>query len=310
MMTVCTGVPYRRRKEKAMLDYTVPEYKRLRVIVDTDAACEADDPFAIAHALMCRKFEVKAIFAEQFGGPETTQKSYDEIMTVLDAMEVSAPVFMGEKGKLSETADGGISPAARFLIEEALRDDDKPLYVLCMGAITNVASAIRNSPEIVPKMTVVWIGGHGYDVKVPEFREFNAGNDIYAANLVVSSGVELWQIPSNVYGMMRIGLAEIQRRIYPCGKIGKHLFENMVNYNMSEYAGWTPGESWALGDNPAVGVALDPNCGRYVYREAPIFNDDTTYTFESGRPTIRVYTSIDPRFILEDFISKLQLNYL
>jgi len=32
--------------------YEVPEYKKLRVIIDTDAACEADDPFAIAHVLM------------------------------------------------------------------------------------------------------------------------------------------------------------------------------------------------------------------------------------------------------------------
>ncbi len=291
------------------LDYMVPEYKRLRVIVDTDAACEADDPFAIAHALMCRKFEVKAIFAEQFGGPATTKMSYDEIMTILDAMSVSVPVYMGEEGKLSETAGGEISQAARFLIDEAMRDDEKPLYVLCMGAITNVASAIRKCPEIIPRMTVVWIGGQGYDSSTAKFREFNAGNDIEAINLVISSGVEFWQIPSSVYGSMRIGLAEIQKKIYPCGKIGKHLLENMLNYNMSKNAGWTAGESWTLGDSPAVGVALDPNCGRYVFREAPIFNDDTTYRFKAGRPKIKVYVSIDSRFIIEDFICKLQLLY-
>ena len=27
--------------------FGVPEYKKIRVIIDTDAACEADDPFAI-----------------------------------------------------------------------------------------------------------------------------------------------------------------------------------------------------------------------------------------------------------------------
>ena len=30
--------------------YRIPDEKKIRVIVDTDAACEADDPFAIAHA--------------------------------------------------------------------------------------------------------------------------------------------------------------------------------------------------------------------------------------------------------------------
>lgn len=48
--------------------YKVSEDKKVRVIIDTDAACEADDPFAIAHALMCQKFDVRAIFAEQYNG--------------------------------------------------------------------------------------------------------------------------------------------------------------------------------------------------------------------------------------------------
>ena len=289
--------------------YEVPEYKKLRVIIDTDAACEADDPFAIAHALLCKKLEVKAIFAEQFGEPESTKRSFDEIVTILEAMDLKVPVFMGEEGTLSEVEGKALSPAASYLIEEALREEDRPLYVLALGAITNIAAAMKACPEIAKRMTVVWIGGQSYDHFVKEVREYNAGNDIDAINLVVSSGVEFWQIPNNVYSTMHIGLAEIQRRIYPCGKIGKHLFENMINYNMTKRAGWTAGESWSLGDSPAVGVALDPNCGQYEEREAPIFMEDTTYRFETGRPTIRVYTSIHSRFILEDLIGKLELVY-
>lgn len=79
---------------------------------------------------------------------------------------------------------------------------------------------------------------------------------------------------------MRISLAEIERRIAPCGEIGRHLFENMETYNHSEHAGWTAGESWTLGDSPAVGVVLDPDCGFYHETEAPIILDDTTNKFE------------------------------
>ncbi len=289
--------------------YEVPNYKKIRVIIDTDAACEADDPFAIAHGLMSKKLDVKAIFATQFGGKESTRRSYEEIQRVLEAMDMDVPTFMGVEGKLADAEDAELSPAAEFLIQEALKEDDLPLYVLCLGAITNVASAVLACPEIIKKMTVVWIGGQGLDTFIKGHREFNAGNDVEAANVVLSSGVELWQIPNNVYGTMHIGLAEIQRRIYPCGKIGKHLFENMINYNISEYAGWTAGESWSLGDSPAVGVVLEPNCGSYVYREAPIIEEDTSYRFEAGRPMIRVYTSINSRFILEDFICKLEVLY-
>ena len=297
------------KRDLSALKYEVTEDKKKRVIVDTDAACEADDPFAIAHALLSKKLEIKAIFAEQFGGPETTAKSYEEIMTILEAMDMEVPVFMGEEGSLAMLAGKDASPAVDFLIEEALREDSKPLFVLCQGAITNVARAIQKEPAIIPHMTVVWIGCHNLDGGEPPFREFNSGNDIEAANIVLSSGVELWLIPSNVYGSMHIGLAEIQRRVYPCGKIGKHLFEYMVDYNQSDRAGWTAGESWSLGDSPAVGVVLEPNCGKSVYREAPIMNEDTSCRFEPGRPMIKVYTSINSRFILEDFMCKLELVY-
>ena len=41
--------------------FDIPEYKKIRVIVDTDAACEADDPYAIVHALLSPKLIVKGI---------------------------------------------------------------------------------------------------------------------------------------------------------------------------------------------------------------------------------------------------------
>ena len=291
------------------LQYKVPDDKKVRVIVDSDAACEADDPFAIAHALMCEKFMVKAIFAEHFNCEGSMERSYEEIQRVLQAMKKEVPVLKGEKGKLEQKAAGELSAAAKFLIEEALRDEEKPLYVLCIGAITNIAVAIQECPEIVSRMTVVWIGGQSHEYSTSEVREFNAGNDIEAANLVLGSGVRFWQIPNDVYGSMRISLAEIQRRIAPCGEIGKHLFEQMERYNRSERAGWTPGESWTLGDSPAVGVVMDEACGKFHEAEAPVINEDTTNRFESGRPKIRVYTSIDSRFILEDFIAKLECFY-
>ena len=289
--------------------YEIPEYKRIRVIIDTDAACEADDPFAIAQALMSRKLDVKAIFAEHFGYPESTQKSYDEIMTILDAMDLKVPVYMGETQTINKIGGNDISPASNFLIEEAMRESDKPLYVLCLGAITNVVSAIKACPDITSRMKVIWIGSHDFNNEKPAFREFNSGNDIDAANYIVESDVELWLVPANVYGSMNVSLAELQKKVFPCGKIGKHLFENMVNYNLSEGAGWTQGESGSLGDSPAVGLTVNENCGTYVYREAPIFNPDTTLRFEEGRRKIRVYTSIDSRFILEDFFAKLQILY-
>ena len=292
------------------LAFTVRPKKQVRVIIDTDADCEADDPFAIAHALISPKLIVKAIFAEHFNNEGSVKRSYDEIHKILTAMDLSVPVFMGAERPLLINDETALSPASEYLIEEASKNDPMPLFVLCIGAITNVAAALKVHPEISSKMTIVWIAGHDYaKAEKVNFREYNSGNDITAGNIILDSDVELWQIPVNVYGSVRIGLAELQKRVYPCGKIGKHLFEKMVKYNGTDMADWTAGESWSLGDSPAVGVAIDENCGKYEYREAPVLNEDTSYTFKEDRRKIRVYNTIDSRFVLEDFMSKLELIY-
>ena len=70
--------------------FDIPDYKKIRVIVDTDAACEADDPYAIVHALLSPKLIVKGICAEHFVEEGSMQRSYEEICTIINAMEADA----------------------------------------------------------------------------------------------------------------------------------------------------------------------------------------------------------------------------
>ena len=288
------------------LGFDVVESKKIRVIIDTDAACEADDPFAIVQGLLSPKLIVRGIVAEHFACPGSVEASYKEMETIVSLMKMDTPLYMGQAGRLSE--DEQVSEGVRFIIEEAMADSDKPLFVLCQGAITNVAKALLVKPEIKNRMTIVWIGTHGVHYGEAPFREFNSGNDIEAANLVLSGGADIWLIPSYVYTTITIGLAEIERRIAPCGEIGRHLFENMVNYNMSEQASWTQGESWSLGDSPAIAVAINPGCGHFSYVPAPVVMEDTSLKEGGeGRPLIRVYRDVDSRYILEDLIAKLEI---
>ncbi|MBR3539198.1 MAG: nucleoside hydrolase [Lachnospiraceae bacterium] len=285
--------------------FRIPEYKKVRVIVDTDAACEADDPYAIVHAILSPKLIVRGIVAEHFAQEGSMERSYEEIRTILEAMAVEIPCYKGQKGPLG--TDPEISEAVKFMIEEALREDDKPLFVLCQGAITNVAAAIRECPKIKERMTVIWIGTHGTAPHEAPFREFNAGNDIEAANYVLESGMDLWLVPSYVYTTVNIGIAEIKRRISGCGKIGEHLYTNLMDYNHSDGAGWTKGESWSLGDSPAPALAMNPDCGRYEYVPAPHVEEDTSSTERPANPIVKIYKDVDSRYILEDFIAKLEL---
>ena len=287
-------------------EFKVKTSKLIPVIIDTDAACEADDQYAIVHALLTPKFDLRGIIAEQFGGQdhrETVGASCSEIQKLLDFMGIEdIPVAEGAEYPLEENAPVPDSDAADMIISAALSCDDK-LYVLCQGAITNLAIALKKRPEIASKIICIWIGGGAY----PNGGwEFNLTNDYVAANTVFSSDVELWQVPMDCYMQMQIGYAELEAKVRPCGEVGKYLFEEMQTYGQTE--DWTNGESWVLGDSPAIGLAINHNCGQFTFKNAPIADKSGKYVGETKHP-IRVYHCIDSRYILEDFFAKLKLIY-
>ena len=283
--------------------FEVPEKKKCRVIIDSDTACEADDPFAIAYALLSPKLIVRGIVAEHFAQPGSMRKSLAAAGKLVSAMGLEPPLFAGQDGPDDPLLSEGVS----FIIGEALREDPHPLYVLCMGALTNLARAIREMPEIAGRFTAVTIGGHPYDAEIP-WKEFNFGNDPAAANRILQSRVPLWQIPSDVYGSIRVGIAELQEQVYPCGPAGRYLFEQLAAYNASPAADWNMGESWSLGDSPSVAAVLNPRCGRTSLQKVREVLEDTSYGAEvPGVREILVYRDMDSRYLLGDFYAKLRL---
>ena len=287
-----------------MLDFDVADTKKIRVIIDSDTACEADDPFAIAHALLSPKLIVKAIVAEHFKQPGSMEKSRQAAQRVTEALRSEVPVLRGEE---QPGAPGEPSEGVRAIIREARMEDAHPLYLLCMGALTNIARALTEAPDIQERVTIVTIGGNAYGSEVT-WPEYNFGNDVEAANTVLSSKAAIWQISSNAYGSIRIGLAELQDKVKPYGAVGAYLFDQMIAYNDLPTTTWTPGESWSLGDSPAVAVTLDPACGSYIMRQANRIKPDTSYGEPIPGKLIRVYQSIDSRYLLEDFFAKLKLT--
>ncbi len=282
--------------------FHVQNIKRVRVIVSTDTACEADDPFAITHALLSPKLDVKAIVAEHFMEAGSMERSFEAACTIKKLLCSAVPVLHGQVWP----RNGELSEGAQCIIDEARRADAHPLFVLCMGAATTMAAALAAAPDIADKLTVVTIGGHSYVNPFP-WREFNWANDPDAINAILHSSVPVWQIPSNAYTSMRVGLAELQHKVAPCGKIGEYLLRQMDEYNNTPGAAWTAGESWSLGDNPSVAVVLMEGCGAWYMQRPRLVNSDTSYGEEIDAREIRVYSSVDSRYVLEDLFSKLAI---
>lgn len=303
--------------KNSRLRFAVPAKKQYRMIVDTDAKNEADDQFAIAHHLMTPMFDVRGVIATHFerrkGEPapgDTMLRSYDEINLVLELMGLrdETPVYKGCAGPLPDETHYVESEGARFIVEEAMRDDPKPLVVALQGAATNLASALLMKPEIADRLLAVWIGGADY----PDGGwEFNLSQDVAAANVLFGSRCALWQVPKSVYTQVNVSLAELQSRVACCGKIGEYLFRQMVALNDAcAEREWPHGETWCIGDQPTIGVFLEAK-GRVHYRmlPAPRVREDCTYEPRPGGKLVRVYHTIDARLTLEDFYAKLKLNY-
>ena len=119
----------------------------------------------------------------------------------------------------------------------------------------------------------------------------------------------LWQIPASGYAHIRVSLATLQRRVAPCGEVGAYLLRQMDEYNNSDGAGWTAGESWSLGDNPSVAVVIDDCAGRSQWENAWLIDADTFYVRELPERRIRVFHTINSHFVLEDLFDKLAIHF-
>ena len=295
------------------LPFDIPEQKKIRVIINSDAKNEADDQFAIVHALLTPKFIIKGLIAAHFGEEKSRTSmldSYREMQHLLSLMgwEGKVPVFKGAEHALPDERTPVPSEGARLIIEEAMRDDDRPLFVAFLGPLTDLASAYLMEPKIAERLTAVWIGGGAY----PDGgREYNVGNDIHAANVVFQSPLPLWQVPFDVYITARVGIAELIHRVRPCGKIGDYLVRQMLELNdaWADVPHWPNGEMWALGDSPAVSLMIQPQPHDAEMRPAPRVDADMKYVHVQTDRLIRVYKRVDVRYMLEDFFAKLALAF-
>jgi purine nucleosidase len=284
---------------------------RRRVIVDTDAKNEADDQFAIVHALLSPTFDIRGLVPAHFGTRRSNRsmaESREEIDLLLDMVgrTGSVPVADGAPTAIPDEHTPVDSPGARLIVAESKQaTPGDPLFVAFLGPLTDMASAILLDPDIVHRdVVVIWIGGGGYRGFDPGPRiEFNLSNDIAAANVVFGSGITVWQVPRDVYSKVSVSYAELDEKIGDAGPLGRYLIKQLHEWNATYHP--EPIESRSLGDSPAVALMLYPASGDFRVCPAPRFGADGTHLPGSHHP-IRVCEFVDVRFLLEDMFAKIR----
>lgn len=287
-----------------------PKERPVRMIFDTDTYNEIDDQFALVYALISKELNVQAVYAAPFsnsrsnGPKDGMEKSYEEILRIYQKMgkDYEGEVFRGST-RYTDIKNPEESPAVTDLIKRAKASSpNDPLYVVAVGAITNVANAILIEPSIINNIVVVWLGGNGHTW--PHQREFNYQQDLHASRTIFDSGVPFVQMPCTpVVTHLTTTVPEMEAYVGGRGEIGDYLLEIFKDYKKDHF-GW----SKVLWDMTAVAWLIQPNWLPSNLVHSPIVTDNYTLSFDSSRHMIRTVYHVRRDPIFRDFFKKLE-NY-
>lgn len=286
-----------------------PPTGKVRMVLDTDTYNEIDDQFAVVYSLLSPEhMDVQAFYAAPFhnnrsNGPgDGMERSYEEILRLLDRLGHSPHglVFRGSTSYLPGPETPVESEAVEHLINLAMSEDNSPLYVLAVGAITNVAAALLLEPRLVERIVVVWLGGN--PLYWPSAREFNLQQDPHASRLVFDCGVPLVHIPCrNVAEHLRTTVPEMKRFVKGQGPIGDYLYEIFVDYHEDHYA-W----SKVIWDISTLAWLVNASWVPSELIHSPILTEGLTWSVDARRHFIRCASSVNRDGVFRDLFKKLE----
>lgn len=287
--------------------------KSVDVVLDTDTYNEIDDQFALSYmALSSDKMRIKAILAAPFCNEKADmpslgmERSYEEIKhitTLLQRPDLFRITYKGADRYLPDETTPVNSTAAQKLIGLAMQySPERPLYVVAIGAITNIASALLLQPEIRDRMVVVWLGGHA--LHWHDNREFNLKQDIAAARVILGCGVAVVLLPCmGVVSSFITTETELRKNLD-----GKNaLCDYLCSYTIREVSERSPYKDWSkqLWDVAAVGWLAGESFTLDEYMPSPVPEYDGHWGFNKQRHLIRYVYHINRDPLIADLFQKL-----
>lgn len=265
------------------------------VVLDTDTYNEIDDQYALALLIKSAgKLRLRALYAAPFdnnrsnGPADGMARSHQEILHILTLMgreDLHGIAHKGSERFLPSETEPVDSPAARHLAELAMGyTPDAPLYVIAIGAVTNVASALLLAPAIRDRVVIIWLGGHALDW--PNSREFNLAQDVAAGRVVFGCGAAVVQLPCmGVVSAFRTSGPELEHWLRGQNKLCDYLVDVTTEAGVTEQriATWTR----PIWDVTAVAWLLDGDLMLDRIEHSPIPQYDHHYSIDRTRHPIR-----------------------
>ena len=280
--------------------------EKINVILDTDTYNECDDQFALAYMLKSQDvFNIEAITTAPFSHrrnnvsiEEGQEQSYNEVLKICKWLDFDTNnrVFKGSRNYICNGYNED-NDAVNKIIEIALKNDKT--YIMAIGAITNVALAIKKEPKIIDKIEVIWLGGHS--LLQDNNLEFNFKLDIDAVKIVFNSKVKLTIIPcENVASNLVTSVFELKHYLKDKSELCNYLIDRFYN---DGYRGIKERE--VIWDISVVGYMINKNWFNSQDISCPNINNDTSYEITTNNHKITLINHIDVSKVYNDLFKKL-----
>ncbi len=313
--TLLMDTPYNRQNKdikrvyswKEIYEYITKHSKeKLNVILDTDVYNECDDQFAITYMIKNQDiFNIEAITVAPYSNKEKNEtvvsgreKSYNEILKICNWLKFNTTnkVFKGATDYMSNCYDEN-NDAVSKIIEIALKNNKT--YIMAIGAITNVALAIKKEPKIIDRIEVIWLGGHSLLQK--NNLEFNFMQDISAVKVVFNSKVKLTIIPcKNVASNLITSIYELNYYLKDKSELCNYLIDRFYDdgYNGIQ-------KRRVIWDISVIAYMINKDWFTSENISCPNINDDTSYELTIDNHKITMVNYIDVNKVYEDLFKKL-----
>lgn len=147
---------------------------RHRVLVSTDiGGTDPDDFQSMVHLLVYADgFDLEGLVSSPFGPGrkehilqviDRYERDYANLKTYSDRYPTAAALrALTKQGETEVAPEAGVrksTEGSEWIVRCARRADPRPLHVLVWGGIEDLAQALHDSPDILPKLRVHFIGG-------------------------------------------------------------------------------------------------------------------------------------------------------
>lgn len=312
--TILMDTPYNKyvnihrvKSWKEFYEYVL-NYKKnkINVILDTDTYNECDDQFALAYMIKSQDiFNIESITVAPYSHKtkkvtvsEGQELSYNEIIKICNWLnfDTNKKVFEGSTDYIQNGYNKN-NDAVNKIIETALNNDKT--YILAIGAITNVALAIKKEPKIIDKIEVIWLGGNELDYK--DNLEYNFRQDIEAVRIVFDSKVKITVLPcKNVVSDLKIDINTLKNNLKNKSELCNYLIERFYN---DGYHGVQ--EERVIWDISVIAYMINKNWFDTKEISCPNIKEDSSYELTDNRHTITFVTKLDRDNIYNDLFKKL-----